>query len=90
MCSRSPLHHGSPVALSLQYSFLDVSQPSPGWEAEGEGAGVRGAPGPAHASRYQPVSPSESLFCVPAVSLPRWLRAARADDVRRGAAVNVI
>lgn len=45
------------VLLCVPCSFLDVSQPSPGWEAEAEGAGVRGTPGPARASRYQPVSP---------------------------------
>lgn len=34
---------------------------------------------------------TEAVSCVPAVPLPRWLprrRVARADDVRRGAAVN--
>lgn len=34
--------------------------------------------------------PTEGLFCVPTVALPRWLRVARADDVRRGDPVNVI
>lgn len=78
------------VLLWVPRSFLDVSQPSPGWEAEAEGAGVRGVLEPARAGRYPPMSPAKSLFCVPAVSLPRWLRVARADDVRRGAVVNVI
>lgn len=57
------------VLLWVPCSFLDVSQPSPGWEAEG--AGVWRVPGPARASRSQPVSTSESLFLCPCCFPPQ-------------------
>lgn len=52
------------------------------------GAGVWDMPGSLRLLSRRPRT--EGLFCVPTVPLLRWLRVARADDVRRGAAVNVI
>lgn len=59
-------------------------RPSRGWVCRGTGRAGANSAAPSRCL------PTEGLFCVPAVPFPRCLRVAWADDVRRGAAVNVI
>lgn len=82
-----------PVLPWCPPSLLGTSTPPrcPRTHRPSRGCGYR-ATGRAGAGPAAPSSclPTEGLFCVPAVPFPRCLRVAWADDLRRGAAVNVI